>query len=319
MANIVGYLYVLSNEYSPGLLKIGFTTKSVEERALELYTTGVPAKFKIEYKIKIVDPQVWESKVHKALNNKKINKEWFKLSVDEAVVIIGSVVGEEPIHMVKIIENDDAEKIIADAVDLNYDYYVKSTCQNRKIYHEVLHILVDYFYARCKEDIFKRTGFIDSINGNLKKSYDKLAVFKSASLFAIKNIIFNDVKSKPRLLADYLDSHRDNVHGARRIYETALTNSNYIFPAYAANSFYMENIEFVYDALNDKVKYGSYNNSRHLREIIFDSQAAFVAKDVVIHSVKDPVLSHLVQQLKSDKNFYDYKILKNQFNCFGNF
>jgi hypothetical protein len=318
MSRSVGFLYILSNEFSPGLLKIGFTTKSVEERALELYTTGVPAKFKIEYKIKIVDPQVWESKVHKALNDKRINKEWFKLSVDEAVVIIGAVVGEEPIHMVKIIENDDTEKIIADAVDLNYDYYVNSTCQNREIFYEVLHILVDYFYAKCKEDIFKRTGFIDSINGNLKKSYDKLVVFKSASISSIKNIIFNDVKSKSSLLADYLDSHRGNVHSARRIYETALANSNYIFPAYSANSFYMENIGLVYDALNDKVKYRPYNDSRHLGEIIFDSHAAFIAKDVVIHTVRDPVLSHLVQQIKSDYHFYDYKILKNQFSCFNN-
>jgi hypothetical protein len=317
VATSVGYLYVLSNEYSPGLLKIGFTTKSVEERALELYTTGVPAKFKIEYKIKIVDPQAWESKVHKALNDKRINKEWFRLSVDEAVIIIGMVVGDKPIHMVKIIENDDAEKILTDAVELIYNYYLNSTHYQRKIYYEVLHILVDRFYAECKEDISNRTGFIDSINGNLKKNHDKLAVFKSASISAIKNISFSDVKSKPRLLADYLDSHRENVFRARKIYETALINSTYVFPAYSVNSFYKENIGYVYDSLNDKVKNG-FNNSRNLREIILDSQVDFIAKDVVISSVKDPVLVHLVQQLKSDKIFYDYKILKNQFSCFNN-
>jgi hypothetical protein len=88
MSRSIGFLYVLSNEYSPGLLKIGYTTKSVEQRALELYTTGVPAKFNIEYKIKIVDPQFWESKVHKALTDKRVNKEWFKLSVDEAIFLL---------------------------------------------------------------------------------------------------------------------------------------------------------------------------------------------------------------------------------------
>ncbi len=317
----IGFLYVLSNEYSPGLLKIGFTTKSVEERALELYTTGVPAKFNIEYKIKVVDPQVWESKVHKALNNKRINKEWFRLSVDEAITLIESVVGNEPIHMVKIIENEDAEKILSEAIELGYNYYVNSTHYHRKIFNEVLHILVDNFYARFKEDITEKTGFIDAFNGNLKKSYDRLAELKFETIFAIKNIRFSDVKSKSSLLADYLDSHGENVYRARRIYETALINSTYTFPAYSDDSFYIKNSVYVYDAVNDKVK-SRYNNSRHLGDIIFDSQASMIANDVAIYSVKDVVLAYLVEQLKSRRisydQFYDQKVLKSQFAWFKN-
>lgn len=43
-----GYVYVLSNPCMPGIVKIGKTTRSVEDRANELYQTGVPEPFKVE-------------------------------------------------------------------------------------------------------------------------------------------------------------------------------------------------------------------------------------------------------------------------------
>lgn len=42
-----GYVYILKNPSMPGLLKIGKTTRSVEQRCHELWQTGVPTPFEV--------------------------------------------------------------------------------------------------------------------------------------------------------------------------------------------------------------------------------------------------------------------------------
>lgn len=44
-----GYVYVLSNPAMPGLVKIGRSENDPRIRAQQLYTTGVPAPFKVEF------------------------------------------------------------------------------------------------------------------------------------------------------------------------------------------------------------------------------------------------------------------------------
>ena len=39
----------MSNPAMPGLVKVGFTTDTPDVRARELYTTGVPLPFKVEF------------------------------------------------------------------------------------------------------------------------------------------------------------------------------------------------------------------------------------------------------------------------------
>ena len=48
--NHIGIVYVLSNRAMPGLVKIGMTTRpELDTRLKELYTTGVPVPFDVEY------------------------------------------------------------------------------------------------------------------------------------------------------------------------------------------------------------------------------------------------------------------------------
>ncbi len=48
--NNTGIVYVLSNRAMPGLVKIGMTTRpELDARLKELYTTGVPVPFDVEY------------------------------------------------------------------------------------------------------------------------------------------------------------------------------------------------------------------------------------------------------------------------------
>jgi T5orf172 domain len=46
----VGFVYVLSNEAMPGIVKVGMTTKLAEDRAKQLRGTGVPLPFHVEFR-----------------------------------------------------------------------------------------------------------------------------------------------------------------------------------------------------------------------------------------------------------------------------
>ena len=82
-----GFVYVLSHPNMPGLLKIGSTTRQVEERVAELNAaTGVPGPFVIEGVFPSSDPQTHEFAVHRALERARVeNREFFKIELPEAI------------------------------------------------------------------------------------------------------------------------------------------------------------------------------------------------------------------------------------------
>ena len=84
---VCGYLYVLSNKTMPGLVKIGFTDKSVQTRVRELSaSTGVPAGFEVEAFFGSSKPQEDEMLIHKTFSGyRKPGKEFFALSAESAI------------------------------------------------------------------------------------------------------------------------------------------------------------------------------------------------------------------------------------------
>lgn len=90
-----GFIYLLSHEAMPGLLKIGFTTGPVEKRATEIAAaTGVPGPFKVAKKFPVyVNPKEVEKKVHIALSGYRTadNREFFRISVEDATIFIHAV------------------------------------------------------------------------------------------------------------------------------------------------------------------------------------------------------------------------------------
>lgn len=93
-----GYLYVLSNEAMPGLVKIGRTERQPETRARELRTTGVPHSFKLEFSIRVSDSAVAEEQVHRLLSERGArtsgDREFFYLSIAEAIDAVRAVSAE---------------------------------------------------------------------------------------------------------------------------------------------------------------------------------------------------------------------------------
>lgn len=81
------WIYVLSNETMPNLIKIGFTDKTPDKRAKQVSrSTGVPLSFKVEYAFKCFNAHALEVELHKYLKDYRINndREFFQLSVEEA-------------------------------------------------------------------------------------------------------------------------------------------------------------------------------------------------------------------------------------------
>jgi T5orf172 domain len=91
-----GFVYVLSHEAMPRLLKIGCTVGPVEKRAAEIANaTGVPGPFRIEKKFPVyVSPRIIEKKVHEVLSPYRTveNREFFRLSIEDAVMFIRDVI-----------------------------------------------------------------------------------------------------------------------------------------------------------------------------------------------------------------------------------
>jgi hypothetical protein len=97
--NSDGYVYVLTNPSIPGLVKIGHTRRNPNKRAEELSKgTGVPTPFCVAYRRKVYDCYAVERKVHAQLRKKQVdaNREFFKLSVEEARAVIKDVISKLP-------------------------------------------------------------------------------------------------------------------------------------------------------------------------------------------------------------------------------
>jgi hypothetical protein len=83
-----GYIYCLSNQSMPGLLKIGFTQRNIEERLEELASpTGVPAPFELEFCVRVHNAQGLELRLHSEFQAYRLTtrREFFKLSNEEAI------------------------------------------------------------------------------------------------------------------------------------------------------------------------------------------------------------------------------------------
>lgn len=96
---VKGYVYVLSNPKMPGLVKIGCTTRRVEERVQELNAaSGVPTPFTVEAYFESSAPEDHEAEVHRRLGAQRLTgREFFELEIMAAVHAVEAVVGGRPI------------------------------------------------------------------------------------------------------------------------------------------------------------------------------------------------------------------------------
>ena len=110
-----GIVYLLTNPYMPGLVKIGMTKQEdLEKRMKELYTTGVPVAFECQFACKVnnKDCAKIEKALHTAFEPQRVNKnrEFFRINVEQAKAIL------ELFHHTDVTE-DVTEEIQNDLTD----------------------------------------------------------------------------------------------------------------------------------------------------------------------------------------------------------
>jgi hypothetical protein len=87
------YVYILSNVSMPGLIKIGRTNRSVDERLKELNNTSLPTQFIVEHTIKTSDSKFLEKMVHKNFEKHRVNdnREFFRINHEVVIKYAESI------------------------------------------------------------------------------------------------------------------------------------------------------------------------------------------------------------------------------------
>jgi hypothetical protein len=84
-------VYILTNPAMPGLVKIGCTERTIQDRLRELTASaGVPLPFECFLAVEVDDPWPLESALHDAFGDNRLNprREFFELSPDKPAAIL---------------------------------------------------------------------------------------------------------------------------------------------------------------------------------------------------------------------------------------
>lgn len=108
---IRGWVYVLSNKAMPGIVKIGYSTKDPSLRADELGGTGLPHPFVVEYDALVVEPRDVEQQVHQRLRELHEGKEFFHITVSQAIECIMQVVSMQKKKILLETSNSESEEL----------------------------------------------------------------------------------------------------------------------------------------------------------------------------------------------------------------
>ena len=88
------WVYVLSNPTQPGLLKIGYTKLTPDERAKQISNaTGVPLPYEVAWAYRCFNGELLEGEVHHALSKYRVNnqREFFSIDVETVKEIISNI------------------------------------------------------------------------------------------------------------------------------------------------------------------------------------------------------------------------------------
>lgn len=103
-------VYVLTNEAMDGMVKIGRTSTSVEQRIRELDNTSMPLPFQCFYAAEVHDSVVVEGKLHRIFSDKRIrsNREFFRVDANQV---------REAIQLAELKDVTPRSDVLVDASD----------------------------------------------------------------------------------------------------------------------------------------------------------------------------------------------------------
>lgn len=214
---IKGYIYLVSNDTIPGLLKIGYSERPVEQRVKELSShTSVAKPFFIEAYYESYDPNDEEKFVHEALSEYRLEgREFFRIDTVNALDTISRVLNRKPAY-------------VSDFLKLRYD----KPCAGQiyVITNGVKPGLVRIEYSeKTAEEIIEELGYhswlpffvaatFNSYNpdGDVKKIHEALTEYEETKdgFFIIDareavNIAVNILNSSPAYLCEQLEKENN--------------------------------------------------------------------------------------------------------------
>lgn len=155
-----GIVYVLTNPYMPGIVKIGMTERSeMDARLRELYSTGVPCPFECKFACRVKKSEC--GRIEKALHNAfapqrvNANREFFKIQPEQAIAILELFHHEDVTNeVVQEIENDltPEDKVAAKSVrthrpPLNF-FEMGMQAKDKLVWKEDPSISIEVYSAR---------------------------------------------------------------------------------------------------------------------------------------------------------------------------
>ncbi len=101
-------VYILTNQSMPGIIKIGFTENTVEERMRALDRTGTPIPFECYYAKRLEKAEYVEKKMHEAFDEFRIrdNREFFRMSPEQAKAALDIAEGEDVTPREDVVESE---------------------------------------------------------------------------------------------------------------------------------------------------------------------------------------------------------------------
>lgn len=214
-----GYVYILTNQALPDLIKIGKTGRDSRERARELSSTSVPFPFKVAFEVFSDEYDNLEKEIHNELADYRVasNREFFRYPLDKAIKLLqklNSTTGEKesvfeaiditdmlnkkyPGHLrenivsVRIVQPEDRVWLEITTERVSEDGYMV----DQTIRREDLAFIVD---GDEDDDLFFRR--IDAVQVNAQKfidEYDPFSICMTTDLFNEESCKDIDLKHNP--------------------------------------------------------------------------------------------------------------------------
>ncbi len=156
----IGYVYCLSNPSMPGILKIGYTERAMEERLQEANSSGTwgpPTDYAIETSKFVSEPNHKEKLIHKILAENRVNprKEFFRVDVEKVHLLFGLM--EESVDT----KPEPTEKLTGDEVlRMFLDAYIYPSEEDSEVKWDT----IAYLFTKWK----KNNGYTNGAANNLR-------------------------------------------------------------------------------------------------------------------------------------------------------